>query len=520
MYMQSINHINLAILPLDGTILDLNRYRYNYYHHLCDKKNIQTSKYEFYTHISNMYDMYKDLPISDKIDIGPFNAKIERELFQYLQYKGFKPKEGIIELIEYLHQKQIPVAVFSTHRTKDAVQYLKMINLYNKVHFIIGSDSTCIPLPSTQILETIANHFQVKYENTLVISSFMSLNQAAQKLHMNIIYCEDLIQAGDEEKRTSYKTVKNAFEVLNTLLFDRYEEAELYSSILGINSQMSKDELDNAKIKLEKAYQDDPQIIDLVHRTYAYYISQLNEQNIKDASILHQKITPRQRFTFDDEIKLEENLQTLKQNEEVEDSYPSTESSHQEIHIAPLPSEDEEELTSLLKQINQKEQTQAVSNAHPIYDYDEIKKIIDEGKNEENIYDEDDINVNDEDKVSFLSIVTNIVYIFALSFLILFVGLIFYIAFLQDIQSSNSLLSILSSVFYGYDWVVETCFKTIFDVLHQLIAFIPSYEQHIHHNHFFSPDGMKLFHIFLFNALLIGAGKVIIYFLSKDSKDA
>ena len=91
------------------------------------------------------------------------------------------------------------------------------------------------------MLETITNHFHVHTVETLVISSFMSLNYAANELNMNIIYCEDLIPAGKLEMETSYKICKNLFEVLNTLLFDQYEESEMYSSILGMNADMSLD---------------------------------------------------------------------------------------------------------------------------------------------------------------------------------------------------------------------------------------------------------------------------------------
>ena len=53
-----------------------------------------------------MYDMYKDCPIQTIMSEGLFNAKIEREMMQYLTYKGLKPKDGLLELIEYLHQKK------------------------------------------------------------------------------------------------------------------------------------------------------------------------------------------------------------------------------------------------------------------------------------------------------------------------------------------------------------------------------------------------------------------------------
>ena len=168
MYKQSIQNIQLAILPLDGTIFNLNRYRYNYTHHFCESHHLSYSLDDFYHHLSNMYDMYKDCPIQTIMSEGLFNAKIEREMMQYLTYKGLKPKDGLLELIEYLHQKNIPIAIISTHRQKDAKTYLSMCHLDQKVHYIIGSDMVSMPLPATEILENITEHFHIKPENTLI----------------------------------------------------------------------------------------------------------------------------------------------------------------------------------------------------------------------------------------------------------------------------------------------------------------------------------------------------------------
>ena len=103
------------------------------------------------------------------------------------------------------------------------------------------------PLPSTDILETTLNHFHVKNNEVLLISSFAALNEAASKMRFNIIYCEDLVEADTYEKETSYKIVHNLFEVLNTLLFDQYDEAEIYSPILGMSSDMTPEELTQVK---------------------------------------------------------------------------------------------------------------------------------------------------------------------------------------------------------------------------------------------------------------------------------
>ena len=125
MYRQSIQNIKLVIIPLDGVILDLNHLRYNYYKYTASQKNITVSREAFSRALSNMYDMYNELPLHSLVDSGPLNAKIERELFQYAQLKKIQVKDGVYEFIEYLKQKNIPVAILSTHRTKDAVEYFK-----------------------------------------------------------------------------------------------------------------------------------------------------------------------------------------------------------------------------------------------------------------------------------------------------------------------------------------------------------------------------------------------------------
>lgn len=511
MYNQTVQDIKVIILPLDGVIFDLNRYRYNYYKHFCNSKNVQLSKKEFYSHLSNMYDMYKGLPLSQDIDIGPFNAKIERELSQYLHYKGLEPKEGLLEIIEFAQQKNIKLAVMSTHRTKDAVKYLKLAKIYNKFHFIIGSDTTSLPLPSTQILETIRDFFKVNNQDILVISPFISLNQAAYSLHMNIIFCHDLMEPQDEEKNTSYKTVNNLFDVLNILLFDRYEAAEIYSSILGMNSQMSKDELDQVYQKLKNVYNQDSEILNVIEQTYQYHISCLNEHNIKDASIpLSQSSQnkPPRRFTFDDEKEIENqvDMKTLVEETAIEETHMIEENDKTtHSNMRTLDSNEEKELSQLLQQLKNNEQKR-----NEIF-------IDDHAFDDENILiDNQEIDDNDiEEEHSLLSFFINFIYICSISFLILFIGIIFRIAFIHQFESGTGVFGLLNIVFNSYHLFIENIFKTFFNGLHAIIYFIPSYEQYCHSMKLFSLEGIQLLHIFIFNVFIIIIFKFIYSFIQR-----
>lgn len=518
MYKQSINNIKVAIIPLDGVIFDLNRYRYNYYHHLCGSKHISIDKQEFYSHLSNMYDMYKGLPLSGKVDTGPLNAKIERELSQYLKHKGLKPKEGFLELLEYLHQKNIQVAIMSTHRTKDAVTYLQMTKLYNKVHFIIGSDTSSLPLPSTQILETIRDYFEVKSEEVLVFSSFMALNNVANQLHMNVLFCEDLVPATSKEKLTSYKIVSNLFEALNILLFDQYEEVQMYSPILGMNSDMNLDELEEVRDKLQDTYQDDPEIIQLVDQTYAYHVSQLGQQTIKDASTVIKSTTslkPAKKFSFEDDLPNEvtkNKVEEMNEDKVLQDNHHEVISTDETIdekkeHISSLNPQEENELTILLQQINKPQETQIKK----VTDYEDIRNIV------ETSIEEDEDNEEVEEESYILKFIVNVLYVLAISFLILFIGLIVYVAFIHQFEDGSGFFRVITLIFNIYYHMIEVLFQGILNGLHQFLNFVPSYKEYETANAFFSIEGVRFFNIFLFHTFVIGLVKVIMFFIQRRS---
>ena len=492
MHRQTIQNIKVVILPLDGIIFDLNRYRYNYYKHYCSSKNIILDKKEFYLHLSNMYDMYKGLPLTKDQDAGILNAKIERELSQYLHYKGLEPKEGLLELIEYLHQKNIKIAVISTHRTKDAVEYLKLANIYHKFHFIIGSDTTSFPLPSTHILETITDYFHVEAKETLVVSSFTTLNRAANQLHMNVIFCNDIYKATQEDELTSYKVVNNLFEVLNTLLFDQYEDAQLYSPILGMDDQMNKDELDEIYQKLIDTYSQDQQILDIIEQTYQYHLSLLNEHNIKDASIQIEKPIAH-RFTFDDE-----DYEIIKNNDDKKEVIEEPlEEISSNMSLRTLNSDEEQELASLLQKLKQKE---------------ERKKDVDQSeemKEDNPITEQKPLLEEDDDHHSLLNLFIDFIYMLSLSFLLMFIGIIIYVAFVHQFEQQTGIFGIIAKIYITYSDVINNLVQALWNGLHSLISFIPSYESYCLSLSFFSNEGIQLFHVFIMNTLLIGLCKIV-----------
>ena len=507
MYKQSVQNIEVAILSLDGIILNLNRMRYNYYNRLCKEHNIQLNKLEFHQQLSNMYDMYNKLPLHNIYESGVLNAKIERELLQYLEYSGVKVKEGIYELIEYFHQKNIKVAIVSTHHTKNAVEYLKLAQLYNKVHFIIGSDSKCIPLPSNQMLEAIKNHFQVETHHILVISSFYALQKAANMSKMNIIHCDDLVNATLEDKQTCYKCVTNAFEVLNTLLFDKFEEETMYSSILGMDQSMSKYELEETYQNLNKKYADDEDLLNIIDQTYQYHISQISHHNIKDASVI--KNTSKKFIFNEDEQSIEDNH--IEEHIEKNAEHAHDNESNQKIiddiidlvheepvsHIKQLNKDEEDELSALLKQIQKKDK----KDTPPTNDFIEDLTL------DLSTDDDDDKESITEDKKEksdniFLVLLFELISAMLSSLTIIFIGIVITVALMHQ-WGKDGIISLIEKAYGIYYSIVATCFSTVFDTLHSFVDFVPTYSSYINENTLFSSQGVEFLNMFIFNTFII-----------------
>ena len=63
--------------------------------------------------------------------------------------------------------------------------------------------------------------------------------------------------------------------------------------------------------------------------------------------------------------------------------------------------------------------------------------------------------------------------------------------------------------------MIESILKTIFNLLHSYISFVPSYEQYYQSTALFSIEGKQLLHIFIFNTIIIIIIKFIYSFIKR-----
>lgn len=483
-YSQTCENIQLIVFTLDGGLLDINRLRYNYYRSTCETYHKNASREEFSKMLGNMNTMCDHSLLEDIIPAKEFNKAVEKDLFEYIKLKPSIKREGVDELIQYCKQKNMKIAVYTTHKTKRAIQYLQLTGLYEKIDFLIGGDSRLKPLPHCQMLEVTCQQMDIEPSHTMIVANFESMVEAANKLLANVIYMPDLSPATEKIKASVYKVTKNPLEIMNMFLFSKYDSVEMFSPILGMNANMDLDTLTQTRDKLLEKYKDDEQLIGLVNKTYDYF----NEILLKQFLIEELEKNEKKHFSFDDEDS------TLKGKQNIE---MFEEENNQEEMIK------EEAEVPFLDEKKDLFQEQSVLKNTTSIDPKRINELMDiingNAEAEENVETEEKVEEVKEKDKSKMDTFMDGVYNLLISIILVFAFLIFRIILQEFIISIPSLNSMAITLEKGYLKILEVLFGFVFNSLHMLFKIVPTYKVFVYQNSLLSPMAV----LCLFSIILI-----------------
>ena len=483
-YSQTCENIQLIVFTLDGGLLDINRLRYNYYRSTCETYHKNASREEFSKMLGNMNTMYDHSLLEDIIPAKEFNKAVEKDLFEYIKLKPSIKREGVDELIQYCKQKNMKIAVYTTHKTKRAIQYLQLTGLYEKIDFLIGGDSHLKPLPHCQMLEVTCQQMNIEPSHTMIVANFESMVEAANKLLANVIYMPDLSPATEKIKASVYKVTKNPLEIMNMFLFSKYDSVEMFSPILGMNANMDLDTLTQTRDKLLEKYKDDEQLIGLVNKTYDYF----NEILLKQFLIEELEKNEKKHFSFDDEDS------TLKGKQNIE---MFEEENNQEEMIK------EEAEVPFLDEKKDLFQEQSVLKNTTSIDPKRINELMDiingNAEAEEDVETEEKVEEVKEKDKSKMDTFMDGVYNLLISIILVFAFLIFRIILQEFIISIPSLNSMAITLEKGYLKILEVLFGFVFNSLHMLFKIVPTYKVFVYQNSLLSPMAV----LCLFSIILI-----------------
>ena len=579
---QNVSDLKLVIIELDGCIFPLNHYRYNFYKNLCKKQKVAMDRQTFYNALGNMFTMYDSLPLSSTTNSSSFNQTVEKDLYEYLEVKGIKPNDGVMELLEYLKQKDIKIAVVSTHKTKDAIRYLEKGKLYNRIDYVIGTDTKLQPFPSTEIIDFLTEKYGVDKSQTLLITSIGQLLDAGHAAGINLIYVEDLVKAGDKEHTISYEVSKSMYETLNDIIFGRYEDFSMYQSILGMDENMSPEELHSIRGHLADVYSGDNDLMDIVNKTYEWRLSELNV----DPEKLDDEITKTQQLKVFEQEELEKEAQRLEEEKaleeepEVEEDTPVEESSELSLEDElagledmlsaidgnakdeedfvedeeddleaelkaledSLPSLDEdeedteeeaveEEPTKEFKPVDQPKEFFFPDDEERSLSLDkqatgELDAVIDKIFKEE---DKEDVEEDDEEeiieepkekKVTLEKVGTALMNILY-TFSLSLVILVIGLLIYTSLQASfdHGVLSFMKDIYLVYSSIANAFMSVILNALHAVISPIPSYASWMKNNGVISSAAASVANVYFFNTFIIAVVEIVVYFINKNKED-
>ena len=376
------------------------------------------------------------------------------------------------------------IAVYTTHKTKRAIQYLQLTGLYEKIDFLIGGDSRLKPLPHCQMLEVTCQQMDIEPSHTMIVANFESMVEAANKLLANVIYMPDLSPATEKIKASVYKVTKNPLEIMNMFLFSKYDSVEMFSPILGMNANMDLDTLTQTRDKLLEKYKDDEQLIGLVNKTYDYF----NEILLKQFLIEELEKNEKKHFSFDDEDS------TLKGKQNIE---MFEEENNQEEMIK------EEAEVPFLDEKKDLFQEQSVLKNTTSIDPKRINELMDiingNAEAEENVETEEKVEEVKEKDKSKMDTFMDGVYNLLISIILVFAFLIFRIILQEFIISIPSLNSMAITLEKGYLKILEVLFGFVFNSLHMLFKIVPTYKVFVYQNSLLSPMAV----LCLFSIILI-----------------
>ena len=143
---------------------------------------------------------------------------------EYFYEYGLPIKKGLKELVAYLKEMGIKIAVASSSSIDLINEYLELSKMENEFDFVIGGDAVLHGKPNPELFLRVLKHFNISNDEALVLEDSCNGIMASHNAGIPVICVPDLVVNGPEILALTYKTLPSLFEVKDEI-----------ASILGDN---------------------------------------------------------------------------------------------------------------------------------------------------------------------------------------------------------------------------------------------------------------------------------------------
>lgn len=121
-------------------------------------------------------------------------------------------KPGLYEMLDYLEQHHIKMAVATTTRRELTEQRLKKIGVYNRFDYVLCGDEVINRKPDPEIYLSVLHKMNTKAENAIVLEDSSVGVEAAYRAGIDCIQVPDIIAPTDVQKKQTIYTAKDLME--------------------------------------------------------------------------------------------------------------------------------------------------------------------------------------------------------------------------------------------------------------------------------------------------------------------
>ena len=147
--------------------------------------------------------------------IDAFNEETRNEFLRRYHSEGMPVKKGARELLAWINENKIPVALASSTGTEIVKTELEQERLKQFFHVIVGGDMVSRSKPAPDIFLKAAELLSADPKECVVIEDSFNGVRAAWAAGMNVIMVPDLLQPDDEIRSLANEVKGSLLEVLD-----------------------------------------------------------------------------------------------------------------------------------------------------------------------------------------------------------------------------------------------------------------------------------------------------------------
>ena len=121
-------------------------------------------------------------------------------------------KPGLYEMLDYLEQHHIKMAVATTTRRELTEQRLKKIGVYDRFEYVLCGDEVSKRKPDPEIYLSVLHKMNTKAENAIVLEDSSVGVEAAYRAGIDCIQVPDLIAPTEVQEKQTICIVKDLME--------------------------------------------------------------------------------------------------------------------------------------------------------------------------------------------------------------------------------------------------------------------------------------------------------------------